>query len=167
MLLQEPQAFAQDNSDLSVLIDLAEVAKTCSRDVRDAPTRYHTRRLGETYALPLEASPPCGISNSLLLLGAGAGWCPPLSIRNNRRGKRGYGKMNSSIIIIEELTRRVVSLEERIGGLNQTSVSPTEVEVLATDLDIVWIIISAIMVFFMQVGFAMVRLTLRRGRDNM
>lgn len=46
----------------------------------------------------------------------------------------------------DDLEARVAELEARIEELAQT-----------TDLDIVWMIISAILVFFMQVGFAMVR----------
>lgn len=48
-----------------------------------------------------------------------------------------------------ELERRVAELEERFGDLYADSA-------LASDLDVVWIIVSAVLVFFMQVGFAMV-----------
>lgn len=48
-----------------------------------------------------------------------------------------------------ELERRVAELEERIGELYAGSA-------MASDLDVVWITVSAVLVFFMQVGFAMV-----------
>lgn len=48
-----------------------------------------------------------------------------------------------------DIERRVAELEERIGELYADSA-------MASDLDVVWIIISAVLVFFMQVGFAMV-----------
>lgn len=49
----------------------------------------------------------------------------------------------------DDLETRVAELEARIEELSNTAAQ-------ASDLDIVWIIISAILVFFMQVGFAMV-----------
>lgn len=45
-----------------------------------------------------------------------------------------------------ELERRIAELEERLG----------DTAVVASDLDAVWVIMSAVLVFFMQVGFAMV-----------
>lgn len=48
-----------------------------------------------------------------------------------------------------ELERRVAELEDRLGELYADSA-------MASDLDVVWIIVSAVLVFFMQVGFAMV-----------
>ena len=48
-----------------------------------------------------------------------------------------------------ELEQRVAQLEERFGELDPDSA-------MASDLDVVWIIVSAVLVFFMQVGFAMV-----------
>lgn len=50
----------------------------------------------------------------------------------------------------ELLSDRVKKLEEMLDELSGTAVN-------AVDLDIMWIIISSILVFFMQVGFAMVR----------
>lgn len=44
-----------------------------------------------------------------------------------------------------DLELRVAQLEAMLGDT-----------VMATDLDAVWIIVSAVLVFFMQVGFAMV-----------
>lgn len=44
-----------------------------------------------------------------------------------------------------ELESRIAELEARLDGT-----------VIASDLDTVWIIMSAVLVFFMQVGFAMV-----------
>lgn len=48
-----------------------------------------------------------------------------------------------------ELEQRVAELEERFGELYADSAK-------SSDLDVVWIIVSAVLVFFMQVGFAMV-----------
>lgn len=44
-----------------------------------------------------------------------------------------------------ELERRISELEQRLDDT-----------VVASDLDAMWVIISAVLVFFMQVGFAMV-----------
>lgn len=55
-----------------------------------------------------------------------------------------------------ELATRLDELEARLRELSLTAAA-------ADDLDVVWIIISAVLVFFMQVGFAMVSLILLRG----
>lgn len=49
----------------------------------------------------------------------------------------------------DELEARLVELEARMSELSDTAA-------MSLDLDIVWIIVSAVLVFFMQVGFAMV-----------
>lgn len=49
-----------------------------------------------------------------------------------------------------DLQDRLAELEARVNDLTLNMA-------LASDLDTIWIIISAVLVFFMQVGFAMVR----------
>ncbi|CAM9837624.1 unnamed protein product, partial [Ectocarpus fasciculatus] len=55
---------------------------------------------------------------------------------------------DTSSAAADDLARRVAELEDRLGQLYDESA-------LASDLDVVWIIVSAVLVFFMQVGFAM------------
>lgn len=49
----------------------------------------------------------------------------------------------------DDMESRVAELEAKLKELSTTAA-------LATDINVVWIIISAVLVFFMQVGFAMV-----------
>ena len=49
----------------------------------------------------------------------------------------------------DDMESRVAELEEKLVALSAPGTT-------ATDLNVVWIIISAVLVFFMQVGFAMV-----------
>lgn len=51
---------------------------------------------------------------------------------------------------VDDMESRVAQLEAKLEALSTTS------STLATDINVVWIIISAVLVFFMQVGFAMV-----------
>eukprot|EP00752_Nemacystus_decipiens_P007497 g6698.t1 len=55
---------------------------------------------------------------------------------------------NSSPGSPADLEQRVAELEDRLAELSADSA-------MASDLDVVWIIVSAVLVFFMQVGFAM------------
>lgn len=48
-----------------------------------------------------------------------------------------------------ELAERLAELEARLSELSLTAAT-------GGDLDVIWIIVSAVLVFFMQVGFAMV-----------
>lgn len=54
----------------------------------------------------------------------------------------------------DALMARLQDLEDRLDWLSREAV-------VATDLDVVWIIVSAVLVFFMQVGFAMVSAFIR------
>ena len=58
--------------------------------------------------------------------------------------------MPSSFSSDADIERRVAELEARMAE-----------SATASDLDVVWIILSAVLVFFMQVGFAMVSVRLR------
>lgn len=49
----------------------------------------------------------------------------------------------------EDLADRVEKLERMVESLSDSTS-------LSDDLDIIWIIVSSVLVFFMQVGFAMV-----------
>lgn len=65
-----------------------------------------------------------------------------LVVCEGKINKRRCNNMSS----IDDMENRVAELEAKLEALSST----------ATDLNVVWVVISSVLVFFMQVGFAMV-----------
>lgn len=55
------------------------------------------------------------------------------------------------------MTPTVDGIEARLADLEAKYQELSSKAAMASDVDVIWLIVSAVLVFFMQVGFAMVR----------
>ena len=70
------------------------------------------------------------------------------------------------LMTITLFTSGAAAQEEAVAAAEETAAAPLSIAELATSLDVVWMLLAAMLVFFMQPGFALVEAGFTRTKNT-